>query len=166
MRIGGRHVVTLNPIVINNSVLKYCQEMNCLGVTIVSAKSFKLNLQNSRHKFFKALNDIFGKVGVRSSPTLTCSLVDHCCLPIIMYACESFSWTTSMFLSLDSAYFQAFAKILKSFDKNTIMRHGQFYMRCLPIELRIIEKKVKFLKDLVNNQNMLNLSFIDACGEL
>ena len=28
------------------------------------------------------------------------------------------------------------------------------------------KKKVKFLKDLVNNQNILNLSFIDACDEL
>ena len=70
-----------------------------------------------------------------------------------------------MFLSLDGAYFQAFAKIFKSYDKSTI-RHCQFYMRCLPIELRIIKKKVKFLKDLVNNQNILNLSFIDACDEL
>ena len=96
---------------------------------------------------------------------MTCSLVDHCCLPITMYACESFTWTTSMFLSLDGTYFQAFAKIFKSFDKSTI-RHCHFYMRCLPIELRIIEKKVKFLKDLVNNQNILNLSFIDACDEL
>ena len=115
----NRHTVQIKDIVVNNCVLSRCQEVNYLAVTITSAKYFKLNLQNARHNFFRAVNTIFGRVGLNSSLVTLCSLIDHCCLPILLYASESVNWNKSTLQSFENAYLQVFFKIFNTSDKNT-----------------------------------------------
>jgi len=143
VRIGQRHNFEIKEIIVNNCTLKWSQEFNYLGVMIASAKKFTVNLQNVKHKFFKALNGIFGKVGLKTSPVVLCSLIEQCCMPILLYASESICWSSSMIRSIDNAYSQALFKIFQTFDKNVI-KMCQYYMYLLPIELKIVLKKLKF----------------------
>jgi len=41
--------------------------------------NFKINMQPSRQKLFGALNGIYGKVGLNSSPNLLVSLINSFC---------------------------------------------------------------------------------------
>jgi len=64
-----------------------------------------------------------------------------------------------MFNSVEHAYSQTFFKNFKTFDKS-IIQACQFYLSSLPLELRIIERKLKFLYQLRNSENLLNIAFI------
>ena len=75
IRIGKRHNIIPSAITIDNVDLAWKQEIKYLGIFITSAKLFTVNLQNTRHKYFRALNGIFGKIGVNSSPDVTLSLI-------------------------------------------------------------------------------------------
>ena len=54
---------------------------------------FTFNLQVIKQKYYHALNVIFGKTGVNSSPAVLCSLINSFCVHISMYAAESLNWT-------------------------------------------------------------------------
>lgn len=141
--------------------------MNYLGIIITSANTFKVNLQQVRHKFFRAVNAIFGRVGLNTSPVTLCSLIDHCCLPILLYASESIPWNKSLMQSIENAYSQAFFKIFHASDTHTL-KCCQFYMGCLPIELRIMQKKLKFLSAIKDSKSLdlWNLPFVTKNDEL
>jgi len=79
MRIGRRHGEHISPILIDNQPLEWKQEMRYLGVFLVSANTFKCNLQSARQKFFRALNGIFAKIGTKASPKVLLSLVNSFC---------------------------------------------------------------------------------------
>ena len=64
------------------------QEIRYLRVFVVSAKTFKINVQNARYKYFRALNGIFSKVGLNASPAVLLSLIESC-VSILTFACES-----------------------------------------------------------------------------
>ena len=96
-----------------------------------------------RQKYFRALNGIFAKVGLRSSPTVLLSLVDSFCIPILSYGVESFDIRQADYNYIDNAYNAAFAKIFSSFDNNVI-RGCQYYCGALPLNLRIDVKRLKF----------------------
>ena len=89
MRIGIRHDVAVSELTgAGNLGITWVQEIKYLGVTICSAKSFKINMQSLRHQFLRALNGIFGKVGIRTSIDVMISLIESCCVSILLYSCE------------------------------------------------------------------------------
>ena len=112
------------------------------------------------------MNTIFGRVGLNTSAVTICSLIDHCCLPILLYAAECVPWNVSLLQSFENAYSQVFFKIFKVSDKDSL-KYCQFYMSCLPIELRIMEKKLKFLSVINNSKNLncLNMALVSEDTE-
>jgi hypothetical protein len=59
IRIGPRQAVKPTCILINSKTIDWVNEICYLGLYILSAKTFKINLQNRKQKFFRALNAIF-----------------------------------------------------------------------------------------------------------
>jgi len=118
MRIGRKHCEKIDSIVINDEQLDWKKEMRYLGVYFVSANSFKCNLQICRHKFVKALNGIFAKIGTRASPSVILSLVNYFCLPVLLYGIETMLITSKLYKSLENAFRTIFVKLFSSFDKN------------------------------------------------
>ena len=51
---------SISSLLINNEPVTWKNELKYLGVTILAGKTFKINLQTIRHKFYKALNGVFG----------------------------------------------------------------------------------------------------------
>ena len=152
MRIGLRHSAVVSPITVNNQPLKWENEISYLGIKILSAKKFTINLQQVRQKFFRALNGIFGKVGLKTSPVVLTSLIESYCVPIMLYSSESICWTKAMFNSCEHAYSLAFMKIFKTFDKN-VVQQCQYFMGQMPFELKIVSKQINFLINLQNSPN-------------
>ena len=120
-----------------------------MGIVLVSAKRFKINMQSVKHKFFRAVNSIFGKVGLNTSAELLCSVINIHCIPILMYASEVLSWTIKELRSMVNVYNQAFYKIFRTFDKNIIIT-CQFYMNILPFDLLVDLQRLNFLDNIKN----------------
>ena len=115
IRVGLLHNIDVHPILIDSDPLSWKQEIRYLGITVASGRKFTVNLQNTKQKFFRALNGIFGKIGVNSSPHLICSLFQSYCVPILLYAAECLTSNNSMFNNIEHVYLQAFIKIFHTF---------------------------------------------------
>jgi len=152
LRVGCRHNTVTSPIVINTAIVEWKSEIKYLGIVITSARKFTINMQSVKHKFFRALNGIFGKVGVNSSAVVLSSLIETNCVPILLYGSESFLWNKSMIASMENVYSQIFHKIFKTFDK-TVINYCQFYLGLTNLEFKIILKKCNFLLGLGCTQN-------------
>ena len=123
-------------------------------MVICSANKFTVNLQKLRQKFFRNRNGIFGKVEVKSSLTVLSSLVETCCTPALLYASECIVWNKTMIKVFESAYSHMFFKLFNTFDMSTVAQ-CQYYMGILPIELKIIARKLSFLHSINASENLL-----------
>ena len=105
LRIGKRHDAVVQMISVDDKFVSWVGEIKYLGVIILSGKQFILNLQKTKQKYFRALNAIFGKIGVNSSPIVTCSLIHSFCVPNLLYASECIVWKQKFMKSIENAYF-------------------------------------------------------------
>src|SRR5207244_4720240 len=134
-------------LTINGTVLPWKNEIRYLGIIINSSKHFTFNIQCVKHKFFRALNGIFGEGNLNTSVEVLCSLIYTYCIPILLYGCESLSWNAKQISSIENACTQAFGKMLKTFDKKVIME-SQFFLGCLPVKFLLSIRKLNFMSSL------------------
>ena len=141
---------------LNGQVIAWKSEIRYLGVFIVSAKTFKCNLQNNRQKFFIATNGIFGKIGTRAPLDLILSLIDTFCIPVLFYGLEVLSLSKSdrSKLTLEFAYSTVFHKLFQVKDKENI-NLCQYYTGCLPVSCRLDLRKLNFLRGLNDMKDSL-----------
>ena len=165
MRIGPRHSILPLNFKVDGVVIRWTCEMSYLGLRIVSAKRFKVNLQSVRQKFFRSSNAIFSKIGSFSSPSVILSLIDSYCIPALLYGVDCVDLSESMVRSLEQAYSQIYAKIFKTFNKDVISL-CQYYMGQMPIQLKIANRKLNFLFSLKSNNNMFYRCFNRNDSEL
>jgi hypothetical protein len=163
LRIGPRHNITNCILKINNQHVIWKSEFKYLGVTIVSSKKFKCNLQGNRQKFFQATNSIFGKLGTKAPLNLTLSLIDIFCIPVLLYALEALNLTKSERSTLDFTYSTVFFKLFKVKDKLNI-KLCQFYSGCLPPSCRLDIKKLNFVNALQFLKNSMPMQLIAIGG--
>jgi len=152
MRIGRKHCEKIDSIVINDEQLDWKKEMRYLGVYFVSANSFKCNMQICRHKFVKALNGIFAKIGTRASPSVILSLVNYFCLPVLLYGIETMLITSKLYKSLENAFRTIFVKLFSSFDK-IVISNCQYFCGVLPLHYTVDMRVYIFFNGLPNNSN-------------
>jgi len=136
---------------ISDQPLPWRNEIKYLGVVVISAKRFITSLQNCRQKFYGALNGIFAKVGLNTSPEVLCSLVQSFCLPVLLYGAEALNYSKKLLNGLEKSYSHAFAKILEKIDKDIIL-NCQYFMGSLPVKLIIGQRKLNYLSKLRSSQ--------------
>ena len=154
IRIGSRHAVKPTGVFINSKQIDWVNEICYLGVSILSAKNFKPNLQNRKQKFFRALNAILGKIGTFASPSVIISLVEAYCVPILLYGLDCVELSKSMLQSLENAYSQLYSKLFHTFNKD-IIKQCQFYTGQMPIELKVANRRYNFLNKIGNLDSTL-----------
>ena len=120
----------------------------------MSAHQFKVNFQSARQKFFRASNGILGKIGAESSPSVIVSLIESYCVPVLLYSVDSIICNKSVIDKMENAYSQVFSKIFKTYDKN-VLKQCQYFMNRLPVELKVVCRKINFLKDIQSSKNEL-----------
>jgi len=152
MRVGPKHSVEPNNIIFNSVQIPWVQEFTYLGLTIVSAKHFKINLQNKKQNFFRSLNAIFSHIGSKASPDVILSLIEYC-VPILLYGIECIDLSKSLSNSIENAYSQAYSKIFRSFDRQ-IIKECQYNFGYLPMELKIVNRRLGFLSKLKSIGNL------------
>ena len=121
-------------------------ELKYLGIIIQSKQVFTVSILSARQKFFRAVNCIFGKIGLKTSLVVLCSLIQSICIPVLLYATEALDLSSSNLNSLNQAYTQALAKVFGSFDR-IVIEQCQFYLRLLPLKNLLDVRKLNFLTD-------------------
>ena len=167
VRFGPAYKVPVANICIGDQQLEWKNELTFLGLTFYSANNMKCNFQKIRQKYFRALNSLFGKIGTRSSATVTLSLINSFCVPILAYGVEALSLNRSAYNALESAFSAAFSKIFNTYDK-LVIKQCQFYCGSLPFSDTIDLRKLSFLHGLkaVNNLTLNALYCMQENGEL
>src|SRR6267154_1256095 len=129
----------------------------------LKAPTIKCNLQSVRHKYFRSLNGVFGKIGARSPINVSLSLINAFCVPILTYGMDAFNATRTMYNVLDAAYSTVFFKIFNISDKHVI-RQCQLYCGCLPISYVIDKQRMSFLWKFQNIPNYCMSVLFNTCG--
>ena len=146
IRVGSNFRNTDLCIFVNGVPLAWQQEIKYLGISFIAGRKLSCsNTQCIRHKFFRAVNGVFGKIGLKSSPAVTCSLITSYCIPILLYALEAVTLNKNSRLKLEAAYSQVFSKIFNTYDQG-IIRQCQCFMSCLPIKYLLDINKINFLQ--------------------
>jgi hypothetical protein len=134
LRIGPRFKATVADLAIGNQKINWKNDLKYLGITFLASKTIKYNLQIVRQKFFRALNGVFGKIGVRSSTAVSLSLINAFCTPILLYGVEGFNFTRASYDYIESTFSKVFFKLFNIYDKSVI-RECQLHCHVLPNEL-------------------------------
>ena len=120
VRIGPRHCHTDCDLYLNGDKLIWKSEVKYLGINILSGRNFRCNLQPVRQKFYRSVNGIFGKIYSTNNPTVILSLINSCCMPVLLYGLEALQLNSSSIDSINFMYSSVFSKVFKTKDKNTI----------------------------------------------
>ena len=163
LRIGPRYSITPVNILIDSKPVNWVTEVSYLGMSILSAKKFKINLQSKKQKFFRAANAILSKIGYFSAPNVIISLVEAQCIPILLYGLECIELNKSSISSLENAYSQIYSKLFYSYDKN-IIKNCQYHFGQLPIELKIINRKFNFLTKINKYSDSIHCNYFEGQG--
>jgi hypothetical protein len=145
IRIGPRHAVKPISILINSKNIEWVNEICYLGLSMVPAKQLKINMQNRKQKFFRALNAIFSKVGGSASPSVVISLAESYWVPVLLYGLDCVELPKSMLQSLENAYSQLYSKLFHTYSKN-IIKQCQFFTGQISVELKIANRRLNFLR--------------------
>ena len=75
-RVGSGHKMLDAKITIDNTSLDWKDELRYLGLNFIAGNMLQRrpNFQVIRQKYFRALNGLFGKIGIHSSISVTLSL--------------------------------------------------------------------------------------------
>ena len=126
IRIGCRFRANVKEVILNDKPVKWCHELNYLGVIIKSASVFRCDFHNSKLKFFRSINGILGKLGSMPQINLTLKLTSTFCNPILFYGLEALHLNKTDISVLTYPYNSVFTKLFASFDKS-IVTLCQFY---------------------------------------
>jgi len=89
LRIGKSRYKACDNILLCGVNLQFISTVKYLGICVVSANVFKLNLHESQSKYFRSTNGIFYKCRGNMCETVMMHLFSSYCKPILLYAVES-----------------------------------------------------------------------------
>ena len=88
--IGPNQTISPSSLSIGTMHLQWVQKINYLGVQLCCSKTFKVDFSETRRKFCVSVNSILSKCNLISDMYKLLLLESHC-LPILVYAVESFN---------------------------------------------------------------------------
>jgi len=153
MRVGKRFAVNCNTVVVDNFPILWSSEIRYLGVYFIAGHVIKFNFDHCKRKFYRCLNSIISKTG-KKAIDIVLSLTQSYCLPILLYAIESMSLTVTERQRLASPFKRLYYKLFSTFESQTIA-YCQYYTGYLPLEYVIVERRLSFLHNICNINNVV-----------
>ena len=119
---------------------------------LVSSKSLKCYLSNSRRSFYRSFNAIFGKVGWLAAEPVTVELLKSKCLPSLYYGLEACPLSSADFKSLEYVVVGAFMKIFNTRSKEVVTSCMEMSNFPLPSVCISNRKSIFFLRNAATTQ--------------
>jgi len=129
------------------------ESIRYLGVYLISSKSLKCSLSDSKRSFYRSFNAIFGKVGRLAAEPVTVELVKSKCLPSLYYGLEACPLSSADFKSLEYVAVGAFTKIFNTRSKEVATSCMEMFNFPLPL-VCISNRKSNFLRKLYVSHNI------------
>ena len=157
MVVGPNKLAIPEPMNINNAVVQWSDCMKYLGITVVSAKVFKVDFKQTRRKFFTAVNTILNKCTF-TSDIVKLKLLESHCMPILLYAVESTNLNADQKRELNSWWNSVYRKVF-GYHKWESVKSVICYMERLDLLHTINLRQLLFLKKIsfIDNSVMSNI---------
>lgn len=110
MLIGPQLSIELADLTLGDFKLPWVKKIEYLGITILSSRSFLVDLAPLRKKFFTSTNSILSKCS-NCSDMVKLFLLESHCLPILLYASESLNLSNNQLTELNSYWNSVYRKI-------------------------------------------------------
>jgi hypothetical protein len=155
LRIGPRYDAPCSHLTTSNGhKLEWVNICRYLGVYLVSARNFKVDLERAKASVYRAFNAIFGKVSRLASEEVILHLIQSKCIPILLYGLEACPINSSQKHSLEFPITKIFMKLFRTYSPN-IVKECQIMFGFLPVTLRLALRKANFLDKLRHCPNSL-----------
>jgi len=116
--------------------------------------------------FFRAANSILGRVLGKDFSSLTLSMLDTFCLPVLLYGLEALNNKIATLITIDFVYNSVFIKVFGVKDTYNIL-YCQRACGCLPASCRLDIRTLLFFNSLQSSLCSLMASqLFNFCGDL
>ena len=110
MAIGKASTLALEPLILQEAELNWCDSFKYLGVNFATGKQLMVNTDTIKRKIFAACNSILSKT--REIDELTrLSLIESSCLPILTYAISALNLSEAQVNDLNIAWNSVYRNI-------------------------------------------------------
>ena len=150
MRFGGRFDCPCAGK--SGTELNWSSSCKYLGVKIISGRQFRCCFDESKAKFFRAFNAVYGKIGNFASEVLITGLLKSKCLPILMYGLEACPLLSRDINSLQFVITRALMKVFRT-GSAAVIKDCCAFFNILPLKQTVAIRTVKFLQDFIVSDN-------------
>jgi len=127
-----------------------------LGVYLESSVNLKCSVAKNKAGFYKAFNNIVGKIGRNASEEVLFALIKSKCLPVLFYGTEACSITSADKHSLEFTTNKVLYKIFGAMSKDSYGESCK-YFGIDKVEEPIRHRQEKFVKRYSEYSNSLSL---------
>ncbi len=154
MSVGPHLNVQPSDLLIGHFQLPWVKELPYLGITLIKAKSFLIDLSCIRRKFFVSVNSILSKCS-STSDIVKLKLLESHCLPILLYASESLNLPKFQITELNSWWNSIYRKIF-NYNKWESVRSLIFMLGRLDLFHIINLRSLSFINRMFECENNCN----------
>ena len=159
VRFGSRFNETCSEITSKHGgVIHWAVTCRYLGVNFVSGRYFRCSIEDSRSRFFRAFNAVFGKVGHFASDPVLLSLIRAKCIPILLYGIEACPLLVRQINSLEFSLTRILMRIFNTNSPLTI-KHCQINFGIMPVACQLKIRMARFLQKYLASESPLCLLF-------
>ena len=151
LRVGARYKSPCASLeALDGSIIPWVIEFRYLGVVLTQGTFLKVNVHHNKVNFFKAFNNLYGKLGNSCSVETIVHLMKVNCLSAMLYNLESVNLTKTDISKLEFSLGRAYVKMFHVRD-NISLRWCKYYMNQLPIEMLLDHKRLMYLQKISNS---------------
>lgn len=132
--------------------LQWVTSCRYLGVYFVSGINVRCSFEESKRKFFRAFNAIFGKVGRQSSETVILTLLHSKCIPVLLNSVEACPLLSRDVHSIEFTVTRTCMKIFRTGSALNITECLR-YCGVLPISYQLDIRTARFLNKFNASEN-------------
>ena len=144
--------------ILYNGLMKY----DTLEFILTAGNLLKFNFAPCKSRFYRCLNCILSKTGTNAI-NVVLSITQSFCVPVLLYSVESTMLSLAEKSRLASPFKRLFSRLFNTFDAQTIA-YCQYYTGYFSLEYVIDQRRLKFLKNLCNINNVVLQSLLRLNG--
>lgn len=162
VRFGSRFNESCSEIISKHGgVIHWADSCRYLGVNFVRGRFFRCSLDDSKLRFFCALNAAFGKVGHFASDPVLLDLLRAKCIPTLLYGIESCPLLVRQINSLEFSFTRVLMRIFHT-NSPLVVKQCQVNFGILPMAMQLKVRTARFLQKYLASLNPLCLLFVKS----
>jgi len=140
--------------------LQWVDSIKYLRITITSSRTFTIDINQTRRKFFGCVNSILNH-SCGASDLMKLYLMESYCYPVLSYALECFNLSNGCVRQLNACWNSVYRRIFL-FKPWESVRELISYLERMNLEYLYYQKKLCFLNSMMHSDNNVIISVLGA----